>query len=936
MIKRIIVLFLMVVTTAQLQAQVFGGNKPSLKFYQLNTDTVRVIFPAGLEVQAREVAWTLHHLSRSKPTSLGHQLRKFNLVMQNQTIQSNAYVGIAPYRSEFYMMPDLNNNTMGSIPWHLSLAIHEGRHMEQFSNFHRFVSKAAGVFFGQQGQAVAMNAAIPDWFWEGDAVLQETMSSNQGRGRLPDFFNSYRSLWLSGKQYSYMKLRNGSFRDFVPNHYDLGYLLVGYGHEKYGADFWKKVTTDAVDYKGLFYPMQSAIKKHSGEPFKRFVNNSLDFYKSQMNLTAGAAFNGMTPVTKQEKHNVQSYQYPFLTGDGTILALKSGYRQVPVWVRISKDGTEEKLRVKDIATDAYYSYKNDKVVYTAYEPDPRWRWKEYSVVKLWDIVSDEVRKISTKSRLFMPDLSDDGSTVVAVQYTTEQKSNLVLFSLTDSVEQKELPNSGQFIYTYPVFNQSGTAVISAVRNKKGEMALLETDTRNGQEQVLLPFSKALISYVRVYGDSVLFTSAQGETDVLMLYNRTTGELVQLSTLANGNYQASFDPASNTLLWNTFTSGGYMILKQKTDQLQKQKTTLTAPVLQYNNVKSFQSLPDIVSQVEQQPGTITRYKQFPRLFNIHSWRPTLYEPDYGITFISENIMNNLYAEYSYNYNRNESSHELGADLVYGGFYPQINAGISNTWNHTAVLSNLSTLNYNQTNAHIGLSVPLRFTSGTTYKFLTVSTSYNTEQLRLKDANKTVTNFNYMLSYFRFVNQSQKARQQIYPNWAQALTVQHKGKTTGVSGSQLFLSGALYFPGLLRNNHLVVMGSYQSRDTLDGRLFSNNFPFARGYNIINFPRMGKWSVNYHFPLVYPDAGFGNLVYLLRVRGNAFYDDAKGKSLRTGNVYHFRSAGMELYFDTRVWNSVEITIGVRYSRLLDTDLVDVNRNPNVFEVVLPLDLF
>ena len=180
-----------VLLIGQLKAQRFGGNPTSLKFYQLNTDTVRIIFPKGLEKQAREAAWLSHQLVRdSSASSLGNKLRKFNVVLQNQTTTSNAYVGPAPWRSEFYMMPDLSNLGSGSISWHQYLALHEFRHIEQFSNFNRTIPKIAGFFFGQEGQAVAMNLAVPDWFWEGDAVWQETMNSKQGRGRFPSFFNS--------------------------------------------------------------------------------------------------------------------------------------------------------------------------------------------------------------------------------------------------------------------------------------------------------------------------------------------------------------------------------------------------------------------------------------------------------------------------------------------------------------------------------------------------------------------------------------------------------------------------------------------------------------------------------------------------------------------------------------------------------------------------
>lgn len=71
-----------------------------------------------------------------------------------------------------------------------------------------------------------------------------------------------------------MKLRNGSFKDFVPNHYDLGYLLVNYGRMKYGTEFWTNVTRDASSFKNLFYPFQKAVKKYSGIKFRTFYEEA--------------------------------------------------------------------------------------------------------------------------------------------------------------------------------------------------------------------------------------------------------------------------------------------------------------------------------------------------------------------------------------------------------------------------------------------------------------------------------------------------------------------------------------------------------------------------------------------------------------------------------------------------------------------------------------
>ncbi|MEK7198552.1 MAG: hypothetical protein AAB212_01335, partial [Bacteroidota bacterium] len=116
-------------------------------------------------------------------------------MLQDQTLFSNAYVGLAPYRSEFYLTPPQNAFTLGAIRWTDNLAVHEFRHVQQYSNFNKGLSRLASFFLGEQGRAVANAAAIPDWFFEGDAVFNETKLTRQGRGTLPLFLSSYQSLY---------------------------------------------------------------------------------------------------------------------------------------------------------------------------------------------------------------------------------------------------------------------------------------------------------------------------------------------------------------------------------------------------------------------------------------------------------------------------------------------------------------------------------------------------------------------------------------------------------------------------------------------------------------------------------------------------------------------------------------------------------------------
>ena len=150
-----------------LSAQQFGGNPPSLKWKQLNSDTARIIYPEGLDSTAQRVAAIVHFLA-AKNNTLGNQLHKINIVLQNQSTIANGYVGLGPFRSEFLLTPSPNNFSLGSIDWATGLAVHEYRHVQQYNNFRKGLSKLFYYLFGEEGLTFAINAAVPDWFYEGD------------------------------------------------------------------------------------------------------------------------------------------------------------------------------------------------------------------------------------------------------------------------------------------------------------------------------------------------------------------------------------------------------------------------------------------------------------------------------------------------------------------------------------------------------------------------------------------------------------------------------------------------------------------------------------------------------------------------------------------------------------------------------------------------
>jgi hypothetical protein len=484
-------------------AQNFGGNPSILQWRQINSPSARVIFPAGIDSQANRINNIVSMLDSTTLYSIGDKKRTWNIVLLNQTTQSNAYVRLAPVISEFYMMPAQNSFSNGSLRWDDNLIIHEDRHMQQFSNFNNGLTKVFSFLLGQEGQLLANGIAIPDYFFEGDAVWQETLVSKQGRGRMPSFYNSWKALQLGKKNYSWMKIRSGSLRDFTPDHYETGYQLVAYGYEKYGENFWRNVTADAVNFKGLFYSFNKAIERHSGKTYAQFRQDALQYFATQ---TIVADKNNLPQnhfITLAEKHNVVDYMFPAYVNDDTIIVTKQSYKEINSFYFVI-NGKEEKIRVKDYVTDDYFSYKNGKIVYAAYQSDPLRANRNYSVLQLLDIYTKEQRQLTFKSKYFSPDINEAGTELIAVQVNTDGSNFLHRLNANTGELISQIPNPNNYFFTQTKYINNNEAV-SAVRNVNGTMAMVKINLTTGETIILTPFTYSVVGYPFVKNDTLFYT-----------------------------------------------------------------------------------------------------------------------------------------------------------------------------------------------------------------------------------------------------------------------------------------------------------------------------------------------------------------------------------------------------------------------------------------------
>ena len=927
-------LFVLLMAGVSIAAQQFGGNPPSVKWRQINTDTARIIYPAGLDSQASRVATIVHQLAANKPVSLGNQFKKVDIVLQNQTVIPNGYVQLGPFRSEFFLTPDMNNFGQGTVSWTDQLALHEYRHVQQFNNFNNGLSKVMKFIFGEEGYALAINASVPDWFYEGDAVYQETLLSQQGRGRLPLFMNAYPSLWQAGKKYSWMKLRNGSLKDYVPTHYHLGYLLVNYGRFKYGADFWTKVTQDASAFKSLLYPFQAAIKKHAGVDYPAFRKEAFDFYRNQdQSVSAQPAVTNVFPVRKDY---VTSYFFPYSAGKDSLIYLKASYRHRPAF--FVKDATSVKrIRAKDIAVDEQFSYRNGKIVYAAYENHPRWGWQDYSVIKLLDVQSGRKQKLTSRSKYFTPDISEDGTQVAAVQVSTDGRSELHILDATNGSVKQRIHSSEISLFTDPKFVDDQT-LVTIVRLKDGRTALATADIKTGVTMRLTPLTFTTIGYPSVKNGIVYFTATwQGNDDVFAL-RLDNKKIFRVSGGATGRYFVN--AGDEKLTWSVFTAEGYQLQQQAIDPQQWQAVDMAVqeqlPVIGTLAGSAGMS-PVVTDSLAGKRFASSPYQKSTRLFNFHSWRPYYEDPVFTFSLYGENVLNTLQTELYYLYNENEKTSAVGFSSIYGAGFPYLSAGTELTFNREVPVGN-RIRQWNQLDSRIGLTLPLSHTSGTTFKNFSLSSFYVLRNEFNKDFYKDSlgsTSFSYLSHSVSWSEQIQRAAQHIYPRFAYSASASFRHAISKYEARQFNGSLALYVPGVLSNHNLILNGAFQERDTLRQLSFGNRFAYSRGYTGRYFTRMWKLSANYHLPLWCPDWGVGNILYIQRLRMNLFYDFTKVYSIDKSQTRDQRSVGGELFADTKWWNQYPLTFGIRVSRLLDQDQFDGFKG-TLFEIVMPVSIF
>ncbi len=935
-------------------------SPPGMKWNQINTPNFRILFPVGFDEPAQRVANTLEHIHKPGAATLGVTPKKISILLHSQASISNGFVTLAPRRSEFYSMPPQNYNFIGTNDWFELLATHEYRHVAQFDKSRTGFNKLIYYLFGQLPQAGMAFVAVPQWFWEGDAVVTETAFTPSGRGRIPEFDLLFRTNFLEERNFNYHKQYLRSFKHNIPSHYVLGYHMVSYLRKKTGnPDIWGDITQRAWNIPFVPFTFSNAIKKETGLYVTELYDEmAADLKKQWTAQQEGLDITPFEALNKRRSATYTDYSYPQPLEDGTVLVMKSGIGDIAQLASLSPDGSEKKYFVPGPLNDAgMLSAAGGKVVWNEYRFDPRWLTRSYSIVKGYDLKAGQRHVVAKHSRYAAAAISPDGDKVATVETDDKYQTKLVVLDYNTGQVLKTLDNPLNELISMPRWSNDGKSIVFVSRGSDGKSIALY-DYQSGSKTLLYQAGDENVGYPVIFDDYLYYNSPYSGIDNIYAMHLGSKERFQVTSSKYGAYNPALSSDGKILYYNEQTKDGLDVVKISIEPgLWKpvNAVKVVAPLFG-GEMAQQEGHPNLVKTVPDARYDVKRYHRASGMFNPHSWGlNTTSSFDFlDVSVFSRDLLSTTVLDFGYRYDAADRTGVWRAGLSYQGMYPILDISFSygdRTDNEFFIDNNaVREINFDwkETSVEAGLRIPLLTTQGKYLSSLTVGQSAGYTR-----ASQFVNDFNgggrflaidsvsgilfreqldngdliFTRTTFRANHLLKRSRKDIFSQWGQTLEMDFFSTPFNGSdfeGKQFSALGILFFPGLFRHHSFWTFGGYQYRQIeqrIDNYVFRNRTPSPRGHDI---PRVQDYFIlsgNYTFPLLYPDLPLGPVLNIQRVRGNVFFDYARAESNLFNFSQDFTSVGGELRFDVNVLRLLQqFNFGVRYSYAIEIRAAEV----------------
>jgi hypothetical protein len=942
-----------ILSTSNSSAQYYetGQDPASLKWMQIKTGRFTVIYPEKYNEGGKAFAQSLDDAYSKLITIFPERKFRIPVVIHSFSTRSNGYVAWAPRRMEIYPTPE--QNTIPLDP-NKQLAVHELAHVFQMEALNNGFSRFMNIPLGEQFTGIVASL-LPFWFLEGDAVFAETFLTSSGRGRNPSFQKQLKALSVENKDlFKYDKSLNGSYRNFVPDHYQYGYQMVTWSLTKNDPQLWNNVLNFTAREPFTINPVNLSLKKSTGLTKKRLYRETFDTLRSIWNeellKNKTREYETFNPDKKGEYYN---YYSPVIAGYDSIISIKTSLSDPPAFVLINPSKkTEKRIHIPGQMYPWNISYGKSKIVWVETEADARWANREYSVIKILDINRNQVKKLSRKTRYMAASISPDGKTICAIENTSTNKNNLVLIEASTGDIMKSIPSPGNAYLQKPQWSEGGEKLTVIYLTEDGE-GVFSYSLKDGFWETLLKSGNEDIQSSFLRGDSLFYITSKTGTDNVFLKTPDN----KISGITSSRFGVSdLFVSGKKILFSDYSSHGNSICSTDIKSFIEPQDINSSTFL-------INRISNDIPEGSTKPGneyTAEPYRKWQHLFRFHSWMPfyadleeiksdpTQIRP--GVSLMSQNTLSTLTTTIGYEYSENKN-HVIHSRVTWNGLYPVIESQLD-YGDDPEILKAGETVG-EPSDKQPGLrfsnsvSFPVRFSSGRFTEYLRPSftTTYQNRYVYIKKDGAYDYGQNILSGRIFFSNYSTSALRNIYPKWAQTFDLNYTFAPfdKNIYGTVLSLKTAFYFPGILPDNGVRIRLETEKQEAAK-YLYGNRVSFPRGYNNMLSKDLKFLSVDYVMPLIYPDFNVSSIFYLKRIRTSLFYDYASGTGNYymnkvvngvTTNYYHnynetFRSFGFELLADFHV-----LRIPYMISGGIQSAWKDIKEKP-VIEILFNIDLF
>lgn len=917
-------------TSLSLHAQFmdYGSDPARFKWNIVKLPHYDLVYPQGNDSMAYRYALYLENSYPHIQKTIGKPMKaKFPVILHPASMLSNGMVAWAPRRMELITTPSSNLNAES---WDKHLVLHESRHVFQTGKVMHGIFKPLYYVIGEQAAGVA-SFFLPVWFLEGDAVSTETAMSNGGRGRLPEFNMPYRAQMLGAdKSYTFDKWLLGSYKDYTGDYYALGYDMTSFARQRYGADIWDKTTSRYV--RNLLF--SGSFKHYTGSSIDGLYNDTFAFLQQEWKKldTCAIAPAYLSPITKA----YTSYRYPQSLNDSTVIAVKSGLKDINSLVAIT-NGKEKRLSyIGNI--NSRIDLHNKRVYWTEIVPGIRWTHENYSVLKCYDLDKKRITIITPRQRYLSPSIDKSGKIAAVSRSTIKGENQLVLVDLNNGKELTAFHVPDNAFIKELTF--AGDDTIIAVTVNDTGISLLQLQPQTGQWNELLNTTSININSPVWKDGKIYFESGANGTNNIYCLNPSDSQIDRLTCSRFGAFDPTFSGSDGRLLFSDYQAKGYRVASLATDSLLAEKadfnTHTSAPFVE-TLVKQEQFNLDS-ARLEPVNFHPKPYRKGQHTFKIHSWAPFYYDvaeamnasaDDFstlvkpGAMILSQNTLNTAIMQAGWFYK--EGYHHGKLSFTYQGWFPVFDLAADYggkafdvTWTENLEGTKATQGRYvdrNLIEAIARVYLPFNLTKNQQIRGIQPALTYSFTNNKYQQIESgKLRNFQYILPELLFYNYRRMAQRDLLPRTGYQLRLQYLNTPFNKEnyGSLYAARLTTYWPGILRNHGLMLRFGYQYQE-LDGKALyipKRLLDGTRGYNYLYQTRQQlAFKADYAFSILSPDLHIGPLLYIKRLRANLFYDLTRNQAYKKSGWTTQSSYGTDLIFDWNVLRmSYPLTTGVR----------------------------